>query len=114
MKYLSEAKTIIWFEITQDIQAEILKIDPERYIRDLLKTKKNELMPSKILPRKAASTLSLDQVRDHLKVDLIRYQQLIGKLMYLPCKTQTDIAFIVRQLSCYNSDPGVGHLHFMK
>ena len=67
-----------------------------------------------VLPVKAGSTLLLDQAGDHQQADLTAYQCLIGKLMYLSWATRPDIAFVVGQLSCHNSDPQTGHLRIAK
>ena len=62
-----------------------------------------------VLLVKAGSTFVQDQAENHQQVDLTIYQRLVGKLMYLSCGTCPDIAFVVGQLSRYNSDPQVGH-----
>ena len=59
---------------------------------------------STIISVKAGSTLILDQVDDHTSVDIVAYQWLVGKLMYFACGTRPDIPYVVRQLSCHNSD----------
>ena len=53
---------------------------------------------------KASSSLFLNQLEDHQLVDLIIYQQLVGKLIYLSCRTYLDIVFIIGQLKCHNLD----------
>ena len=67
-----------------------------------------------ILPVKASSTLLLNQASDQQQADLTVYQCLIGNLMYLSCGTRPDNAFVVRQLSCHNADPQIGHLYITK
>ena len=67
-----------------------------------------------VFPIKAGSFFTLDQAEDHLPTDLIAYQRLIGKLMYLACGTRSDIAFVVGQLSRHNSDPRIGHICITK
>lgn len=114
MRDLGEAKTIIGWEITQDLQAGILKIDQKGYIQDFLKSKGMSSCHSTVLPMKAGSTFALDQVGDHLQANLVAYQRLIGKLMYLACRTQPDIAFVVGQLSWHNSDLPAGQLRIAK
>ena len=56
---------------------------------------------------KAGSSLTLDQAGDHPLTNLIAYQCLIGKLMYLACGIRPDRAFVVGQLSRHNSDPRI-------
>lgn len=67
-----------------------------------------------VFPIKVGSTLILDQAGDLFLADMIVYQHLIRKLIYLACGTQPDIAFIVGQLSRQNSDPRVGYLCMTK
>ena len=114
MKDLGEAKAIIGWEITRDIQAGTLKIDQKGYIRDLLESESMSPYHPTILPVKAGSTLTLDQVDDHTPADMVAYQRLVGKLMYLACGTRPDIAFVVGQLSRHNSDPRIGHMRIAK
>lgn len=60
---------------------------------------------------KAGSSLIIDQVRDNVEIDMIAYQCLIGKLLYLTYGTRPDIVFVMGQLNCYNSDPRVSHIY---
>lgn len=54
---------------------------------------------------KTTSTFLLDQAEDHIQVDLIIYQQLIKKLIYLAYKIRPDITFVVGQVSRHNINP---------
>ena len=114
MKDLGEVKTIIGWEITQDLTANTLKIDQKGYIQDLLKAKEMTFCHPTVLLVKAGSTFFLDQAGDHQQANLIAYQCLIGKLIYLSCGTRPDIVFVVRQLSCHNSDLHKEYLHIAK
>lgn len=67
-----------------------------------------------VLLMKAGSSFTLNQAGDHLQTELVAYQRLIGKLIYLACETRPDIAFVVGQLSRHNSDPRVGHIRIAK
>lgn len=67
-----------------------------------------------ILLIKAGSTFFLDQASNHQQADLITYQCLIGKLIYLNCKIYPNIAFVIRQLNCHNSDLRMEYLHIAK
>ena len=114
MMDLGKAKTIIEWEITQDLTARTLKIDQKEYIRDFLESEGITSCHPTVFPVKAGSSLFLDQREDYQQADLAAYQQLIGKLMYLSCGTHPDIAFVVGQLSRHNSDPRVEHLRIAK
>ena len=111
---MGEAKTIIGWEITRDLQVGRMKIDQKGYIQDLLESEGISSCHPIVLPMKAVSSLTFDQAGNHLPTDLIAYQRLIGKLMYLACGTRPDIAFVVGQLSCHNSDPQIGHIRIAK
>lgn len=104
MKNFGKTQTIIGWEITQDVREEILKIDQKGYIRHLLESEKMSLCHPTVFLMKTGSTLTLDQAEDLFPIDMIVYQLSIEKLMYLVFGTRPDIAFIVEQLSCHNSN----------
>ena len=104
IKDLGEVKTIIGWEITQDLATSTLKINLKKYIQNLLKSDGMTSCHPIVLLVKAGSTLFLDQAGDHQQANLIAYHRLIGKLMYLNYGIHLDIALVVGQLSCHNSD----------
>ena len=114
MKDLGEAKKIIGWEITRDLKVGTLKIDQKQYIRNLLESKGMTSCHPTILLVKSGSTLFLDQTGDYQQANLTEYQCLIGKLIYLSCGTQPDIAFVVEQLSRHSWNPHVGYLRIAK
>ena len=114
MKDLGEAKAIIGWEITRDIQAWTLKINEKGYIRDFLESKGMSSCHPTIVPVKAGLTLTFNQVDNHTPADMVAYQRLVGKLIYLVCGTRPDIAFVMGQLSRHNSDPRIGHMRIAK
>lgn len=114
MKDLDGVKTIIECEITWDLSAGTLKISQKAYIRHFLESEKMIFCHPTILPVKAGLALFFDQMDDHQQANLIAYQRLVGKLIYLSCGTRPDIAFVVEQVSRRNSDPRAGHLRVAK
>ena len=56
----------------------------------------------------------MPELDDYNKTDIHTYQRLIGKLMYLACGTELDIAFAIGQLSRHNADPKKRHLQAAK
>lgn len=52
--------------------------------------------------------------RSTLNKNLIVYQSLLGKLIYLACRTQPFTAFIVEQLSCDNFNPCLEYIYIVK
>ena len=73
-----------------------MKIDQKRYIQDILELHSMSLCHPTVFLMKASSSFTINQARDFLITDLIAYQQLIEKLIYLACETRPDIAFVVR------------------
>lgn len=73
MKDLGKAKTIIGWEITQDIQAGTLKINQKGYIQDLIESEEISLYYLIILPIKTDSTLTLNQVGNLFSTEVIVY-----------------------------------------
>ena len=67
-----------------------------------------------ILPIKVGLLLILNQGRDHFPINMVVYQQLVGKLIYLTYETRPDIAFVIGQLSRYHSDLRVDHIRIAK
>ena len=65
MRDLSEAKTIIGWEIKQDLQAGTLQINQKGYIWNLLEAKKMSLCHPTVLPMKVGSMISFNQAGDH-------------------------------------------------
>ncbi len=63
---------------------------------------------------KAGSSIKMEDLEDYEKTDLLIYQQLIDKLMYLAYNTRPDIAFAVELLSKHNADPRKGHFRVAK
>ena len=66
MKDLGEAKAIIEWEITQNIEAETLKIDQKGYIQDFLESDGMGSYHPTIFLVKAGLTLTFDQVDNHI------------------------------------------------
>lgn len=104
MKDLSEVKTFIGWEITRDIWEKILKMDQKRYIRELLESESMSLCYPIALTMKTDLSLIFDKARNHLSIDIIAYQYLIRKLIYLACGRRPDITFVIGQLSHPNFD----------
>lgn len=56
----------------------------------------------------------MTDLEDYEEVNFCMYQWLIGRLIYLACRTRSDIIFVVRQFSKYNADTGKDHLQEIK
>ena len=64
-----------------------------------------------IFSMKTSSFLTLNQLENLFLIELIAYQCLIKKLIYLAYRTRPDIAFIMGQLSCHNFDLQIDHIY---
>lgn len=114
MKDLGKVNTIIGWQITRDTAMRTMKIGQSAFIRDLVIEEGLEECNANVIPMKACSAIEMLDPDDYDKTNLHEYQRLIGKLMYLSCRTRPDIAFAVGQLSRHNADPRKGHLRAAK
>lgn len=63
---------------------------------------------------KIGSSFALNQVGNYLSINLKGHQYLIRDLIYLAYETKPDIAFVIGQLSYYNSNLQTGHIYITK
>ena len=91
-----------------------MKIDQSAFIRDLIIEKGLTNCNATVILMKAGSVIDMPDADNYKETELLEYQRLIGKLMYLTCGTRPDIAFAVEQLSKYNANPRKGHLKATK
>ena len=113
-KDLGEVKIIIGWQISRDTAAETMKINQSAFIRDLVIKESLTNCNVNIIPMKAGLAINMPDADDYKETELLKYQRLIGKLMYLVCGTRPNIAFAVRQLGKHNADPKKGHLKAVK
>ena len=114
IKDLNKVKTIIGWQITRDLVAQTMKIDQSAFIWDLVMEENLYDCNANVVPIKTGSAIDISDVNAYKEKDLYTYQQLIGKLMYLACKTRPDIAFAIGQLSRHNADPQRSHFRAAK
>lgn len=114
MKNLGKVNMIIKWQITRDTAMRIMKINHSAFIKDLVIKKRLEECNANVIPMKAGSIIEMLNFKDYDKTDLHKYQRLIGKLLYLSCKTRSNIALTIGQLSRHNVDPQKGHLRSAK
>lgn len=113
-KDLKEIKTIIRCQNSRDIATGTLKIDQLAFIQDLVIEERLTKCNANVMPIKAGSSIEMSDLEDYEEANLRTYQRLIGKLMYLVCRTRPDIAFVVGQLSKHKADPRNGPLQAAK
>ena len=108
-KDLGKAKTIIEWQIQTDL-AGTMKIDQPVFIQDLIIDKSLTECNTNVIPMKIDFLIDMTEPNNYEKVNLSKYQRLIGKLIYLAYGIRSDIAFVVDQLSRHNADPRRGHI----
>ena len=97
IKELGEVKTIISWQATQSPST--MKINQSAFIRDLIEKEDMRDCNPVYTPMKTGNFIEIQGEIDYEEVDLKVYQRLIGKLIYLSCRTRSDISFVVKQLS---------------
>lgn len=105
MKNMGDMKTIIAWLVTRDLGTRILKICQSAYIKNFLEEENFTNCNAPTIPIKAGLTIEMNKPDDYNKTNLAMYQQLIGKLIYLACRTRPDIAFAGGRLGNHNADP---------
>lgn len=91
-----------------------MKIDLSVFIKDLMIDKGLIKYNGNIISIKTGLVIEMLDLKDKRKTDLYKYQQLIGKLIYLVCEIKPNILFIVGQFSKYNANSRKSHLQVIK
>ncbi len=99
---LKEVKTIIGWQIHQDLAAGIMKIDQSAFVQDLVIEEGLTDCNVNVIPMKAGLFIKRIDSEDYEEANLCIYQQFIDKLIYLAYDTRQDIVFVIRQPSKYN------------
>lgn len=92
----------------------MMKIDQSTFIRDLVEDEDMQNCNPVSTPMKVGTFIKMQGEDNYKEVDLKVYQWLIGKLMYLSCRTRPNISFIVGQLNKQNANLKMGHLKAAK
>lgn len=87
-------KIIISWQVTQSLS--MLKIDQLTFICNLIEEKSMQDCNLVSTSIKIGNFIEMQGKNDYKKVDLEVYQYLIGKLIYLFCRTRLDISFVIR------------------
>lgn len=99
---------MVW-NITRNLAKKILKVDQLLFIGDLLEEENLTNYNAFNIFIKASFLIGMLKPHDCKAVNLIIYQQLVSKFMYLACGIRLDIVFTVRRLSKYNINPCKDH-----
>ena len=113
MKDLGEARYVLGIEIKRNRASRVLGLSQEGYVRKVLKRFDMETCSANDVPMTKGDKLNKDQCP---KTDLEKknmegkpYAQLIGSLMYAQTCTRPDLAYAVKVLARFQSNPGPEH-----
>lgn len=110
IKDLGEVKHFLGLNIVHDRTRNKIKIDQKQYILNLLE--KFNLTDAKTVSTPMEKGLQL-KPNPHMKED-VKFQNLIGSLMYLTVHTRPDIAFSIHYLSQFNTCHDTEHFKHAK
>jgi hypothetical protein len=88
-------------------------LSQKRYIEDILRKYKMEDCKPNQIPIPPNTDLGCRDFED-LFIDVKKYQEAVGSLLYLALGTRPDIAFAVSVVSRYMTNPRVGHWGLVK
>jgi hypothetical protein len=114
-KNLGEVHKVLGVRVTRDRKHRTIFLNQEQYLRAVLdkfgitsKKHKDKKIPS------ADYTSFRPATNNDTRIDITEYQQGIGSLMFAIVLTRPDIAFTLRKLSQYISDPAEHYSHALK
>ena len=113
MKDMGEASYVIGIKIHRERSRDILGLSQETYINKVLERFNMKICSPNVAPILKGDRFKLnhcpknDFEREHMKN--IPYASVVGSLMYAWVCTRPDIAFVVRVLGRYQSNPGLDH-----
>ena len=118
LKDLGKSSYLLGIKIDYDQEARILKPSQRQYIVDMLNrfgltncnTVTTPMEPGTQLSK--AMCPSTEEEREEMK--RIPYMNTVGALMYLAVGTRPDIAYTIRKLAQFNSNPGRRHWQAVK
>ena len=113
MKDMGEASYVIGIKIHRDRSRGILGLSQETYINKVLERFRMKDCSPSIAPIMKGDKLSLYQwPKNDLEKESMKnipYALAVGSLMYAQVCTRPDIAYVVRVLGRYQSNPGMDH-----
>jgi hypothetical protein len=113
MKDLGEASYILGIGIHRDRTKEVLGLSQKAYIEKMLKRYGMDKCATTPLPFAKGDKFGLHQCpKNQLELDQMKnipYASAVGSIMYVQVCTRSDLAFVVRMLGRYQSNPGEVH-----
>jgi hypothetical protein len=110
IKDLGESTWMLGMKISRDRLLKMIKLDQELYINKILQ--KYDMTECKTAKTPAAQNNGdQDDDRDggSKPVDKLKYQELVGSLLYAAISTRPDISYAVHKLTKETCDPRVRH-----
>jgi len=113
MKDMGDASYVIDIKIHRDRPRGILGLSQETYInKSLERFRMKDCLPS-VAPIVKSDSFNLNQCpKNDFEGELMKnipYASVVGSLMYAQVCTRPNIAFVVRMLERYQSNPGINH-----
>lgn len=108
IKDLGDIKQILGLQVHRDRGQRSLTIDQTTYIRGVIKRFGQEDSQPIGLPATDRNGTARTEVGE-AQADQVKYQQLIGCLIWISKGTRPDIAWIAGQLSQHNNNPSTRH-----
>ena len=114
-KDLGPVKKILGVRVTRNRATRELWLDQENYLEDVLNEfgYPNGKHHGKPIPMSDYSNLRPSREEDE-RIDAMRFQKGVGRLMYAMVLTRVDIAFSLGRLATYMHDPSVHHGNALK
>ena len=110
IKNLGEVREFLGVEIYRDRSSRSLYITQEKYISRLLARFNKENIKPKQSPLPPSIKLESNKGEAD-PIDIKRYQQEIGALIYITTFTRPDLAYAVNSLARYMSNPSMDHFN---
>ena len=113
MKDLSEASYILGMKIYRDRSKRMLGLSQSMYIDTVLKrfsmenSKKGYLPIGQGISLSKKDCLTTPEEREHMS--RVPYASVVGSIIYAKTCTRPDVAYSLRVVSRYQSDPGENH-----
>jgi hypothetical protein len=114
IKDLGECEWILNMKVTRDRAHRTMSLSQEAYINRIISEFQLDNVKSASTPASIGDLyLPIDGSEPQLldRHEIIKYQSMVGALLYAANITRLDIAFIVGQLCRYTSKPHVHHIH---
>src|SRR5579871_4621145 len=105
MKDLKDLTYFLRIQVRRNRQIRTIYLDQTQYILKILK--RFELQDSKPTGTPLETRIKLTKSEDQESFDLLKYQSVVGSLIYAMIRIRPDIAFAVAAVNQFNSNPNI-------